>query len=454
MQHYDTVILGAGLTGLTTAFYLNRAGRSLRVIEKEFRTGGVIRTIQREDFIFEAGPNTGVFSSPELVRLFDDLKGRAEPIFANEKGNQRWIWKKGRWHALPSGALSAIGTPLFTFRDKLRVLGEPLRKKGSDPNESLATMVRRRLGKSFLDYAVDPFISGIYAGDPEQLITRYALPKLYRLEQDYGSFIRGAAKKRNEPKDDLTQRANRKVFSVKGGLENLTQALTEEVGHEKFILKASSTRVVRTEQGYRVAVQNTSGSHEFTCTHLLSTIQPSEVGPMLSFVEREKFESIASLEYAKVVEVVAAYREWEGLSLNAFGGLIPSREKRQALGILFTSSIFGGRAPEKGAILSVFMGGMRHPEIASKTDEEIREIALREIRETLNTSAEPTHLEIYRYPTAIPQYQLSTGRRLEQIEALEQAFPGLQLGGNIRDGIGMADRVKQGYAMAQKVLGS
>jgi protoporphyrinogen/coproporphyrinogen III oxidase len=520
----DVAVIGAGLTGLTAAFYLVKAGLSVAVIEKQERIGGVIRTIHKDGFIIEAGPNTGVFSTPELVRLFDDLGDRCKPEFANSKGKQRWIWKGGRWHPLPSGLRSAIATPLFSWYDKFRILAEPFRKRGTDPYETVAQLVRRRMGKSYLDYAVDPFISGIYAGDPGRLVTQFALPKLHRLEQEYGSFIRGAAKKRKEPKDELTKRATREVFSVKGGLQELTDALGEAVGREHFRLGAGglkvgragekyiatftqngemesieADRVVSTTGGYALrdifgstqaggeesgsdgdsglkAGSQEDGSHMAGRQNIrasrpggLVTGSSSANSPMngnqktgshgasgqdTGLLNTKELEPFDKLQYARVVEVVAAYRQWPGIPLNAFGGLIPSKERRDALGILFTSSIFEGRAPEGGAILSVFMGGMRRPEIYDKTDEEIGALAMKEIGKTLQTGgAQPAHLEIFRYRYAIPQYEKSTGERLAAVRSIEERYPGLLLAGNIRDGIGMADRVKQGVEIAQRIIG-
>ncbi|HKK63191.1 MAG TPA: FAD-dependent oxidoreductase, partial [Bacteroidales bacterium] len=186
---------------------------------------------------------------------------------------------------------------------------------------------------------------------------------------------------------------------------------------------------------------------------IITTISANELTERFDFIDNDTLQPVTDLPYARVIEVVAAYKAWKGIPLNAFGGLIPSKEKRKALGILFTSSIFSGRTPEGGAILSVFMGGMRHPETIDLSDEEIREIALNEIKETLQTGDEmPDHLKIFRYKHAIPQYDITSEKRLKTIEALEKKHPGLTLAGNIRDGIGMADRVKQGYELAQKVI--
>ena len=178
-QNRDIVVIGAGLTGLATAFNLKRKGRDVLVLEKKDRIGGQIRTYTEDGFTFESGPNTGVVSFPEVAEMFRNLEGRCQMEVARESSKRRLIWKDDRFHALPSGLIQAISTPLFTLKDKFRILGEPWRKKGDDPNESVGALACRRLGRSFFEYAVDPFVSGAYAGDPMKLTTRFALPKLY-----------------------------------------------------------------------------------------------------------------------------------------------------------------------------------------------------------------------------------------------------------------------------------
>jgi oxygen-dependent protoporphyrinogen oxidase len=232
----DTVVIGSGLTGLTSAYYLNKARKSFIVIDKAEKTGGVIKTSQRDGFIFEEGPNTCVIGNTSVVELFEELAGFSEVELGNKDAAKRYILKKGKWHQLPSSLMTGITTPLFSFYDKIRILGELFRKKGDNPHENLSSFVRRRLGKSFLDYAIDPFILGVYAGDPSYIIPKYALPKLYNLEQEYGSLIGGSFKKQFAPKSALEKRVSRKVFSFKNGLSSLTDALYNKVGEEHFLL--------------------------------------------------------------------------------------------------------------------------------------------------------------------------------------------------------------------------
>ncbi len=446
------IVVGAGLTGLTTAFYLKKAGVNVQVVERNPYTGGVIQTHTENGFTYESGPNTGVLSSAELVELFEDLD--LEPEIADEAAKQRWIWKKGKWNPLPSGPVSAVTTPLFSMKDKIRILGEPFRKPGDKPYETVAELVIRRMGRSFLDYAVDPFISGIYAGDPGKLVTQFALPKLYRLEQDYGSFIKGAMKKRSEPKDPRDEKVTKDVFSVKGGLGKLIGALTDAIGADCIHTGCTSVAINPANGGYACVLKKESGeSLEIPATNVITTTGGFALPEILPFLGKEKLAPITALKYARVIQAVAGYKNWTGIHLNAFGGLVPGKEKRDVLGILFPSAIFENRAPQGGALLSVFMGGMKRPDLFELSEAEIRKTALREIRETLQPkNGDPDMLRIFRYPHAIPQYDRSSEERLERIIQIEEQNPGLLLAGNIRDGIGISDRVKQGRVIADALI--
>ena len=448
----EVIIVGAGLTGLTLAFYLKKAGIQFKIVEKSPRTGGVIQTISEKGFVYETGPNTGVISHPEMAELFEDLNGKCSLEIADPNAKRRLIWKNRMWHAIPSGLLSAINTPLFTWHDKFRILGEPFRPKGTNPNETLAELVKRRLGKSFLDYAIDPFISGVYAGDPHTLVPRYALPKLWKLEQEYGSFIGGSIKKAKLPKTERDKKATREVFSAKGGLSRMIDALTESIGPENIILNIQDVIVKAQDDGFQLQVTTQEQMATFETRYLVTTCGGYALPGLLPFLTAEEAAPFNDLEYAAVTQVLLGFNKWNGMSLKAFGGLVPSREKRNILGVLFTSSFFENRAPKEGAVLSVFMGGIKRPDIIKMNDDEIQSLLDKELPRMLgNRQINPDLIRICRYPKAIPQYGINTGIRYEMIERLQQKYPGLILAGNIRDGIGMADRVKQGRTLAEEL---
>lgn len=447
-QQHEIVVIGAGLTGLSTAFHLHRQGRDVVILEKADRVGGQIHTYHENGFTFESGPNTGVVSFPEVAELFQMLEGSCQLEIARESSKRRLIWKDDRFHELPSSPISAITTPLFRLSDKFRILGEPWRKKGTDPDEPVGALAARRLGKSFYEYAVDPFVSGVYAGDPMKLTTRYALPKLYNLEANYGSFIRGAIAKAKEPKTDRDRLATKKVFSAVGGLQRLVEALSKDL---RIITGANNLKVMPTADGQWSCTYN--GTEEIVCRKVVTTVGAYALPALLPFIPEAQMQKMSNLFYAPIIQVILGVKNARGLDFPAFGGLVPSKEQKRVLGILFPSSCFEQRCPDGGALYSYFIGGARHTDYLQKSDDEICEITLEAFHSMLKYPADmqPDLLRIFRHEHAIPQYWSDSGERFATIEALQQQYPGLILAGNMRDGIGMGNRIHQGATIASSI---
>lgn len=458
LEKTEVLVVGAGLTGLTTAYQLSKSGKKVHVVEQRKRVGGQIQTFCEDGFVFESGPTTGSVSTPEVAELMSDLAissdGKCLLETAPDSSKRRLIWKGDRFHDLPSGPLSAISTPLFRFSDKIRILGEPWRKKGTDPDESVGRLACRRLGKSFVDYAVDPFLSGVYAGDPDTLITRYALPKLYNLEQNYGSFIRGSIAKANEPKTDRDRLATKKVFSAVGGLSQIPEAEADAIGHEHISLGVKNVQVKPSNEGWLTTfVDNMGQSRQLLSHYVVTTCGAYCLPELLPFVGKEQMDAIASLHYAPVMEVAVGVRNDWGGDYRAFGGLVPTCEHKKILGILFPSSCFQGRAPQGGVLFSYFMGGVKQPELLDLSDKEIEYYVLKYFHEMLKfpSKVEPDLIRIFRHKRAIPQYEVTSGARFAAVQHLQEQYPGLIVGGNLRDGIGMAHRITQAAKIAAEI---
>lgn len=454
----DIAIIGAGLTGLTAAYWIRMKGLKVTVLEQNNGVGGQIKTHTEHGFTFESGPNTGTVSVPEVAELMESLEktshGECLIETAPDAAKRRLIWKGDRFIELPSGPLSAVTTPLFTLGDKLRILGEPWRRRGTDPDESVGSLARRRLGKSFVDYAVDPFLSGVYAGNPDTLVTRYALPKLYRLEQDYGSFIRGAFAKAREPKTARDRLATKKVFSARGGLSHITDAEADYIGRENIILGAREVSAMPTDDGWKVTYIDKEGVQQtITARKVVTTCGAYSLPAVLPFVSKERMDRLSTLKYAPVVEIAVGVNDVHGGDYQAFGGLVPSIEKRNILGILFPSACFTRRAPEGGALFTYFVGGVKHAELVDKSDDELTAIAERGFHDMLKfpTAVSPDLIRIFRHQHAIPQYEITSGERFREVEQLQRDYPGLTIAGNLRDGIGMAHRIKQATDIANDI---
>ncbi len=460
----DIVIIGAGITGLTTAFYLDRAKQDFLVIDNRDYPGGVIRTVKCGEFVYETGPNTGVLGSLEAVKLFEQLHGEKSLTadYALEKAStaakKRFIVKGGKPVIMPMGIGKGISTKLFTFKDKLRVLFEPFRKRGTNPDETLAEFVKRRLGQSILDYAINPFISGVYAGDPGMLVTKYAFPKLYNLEQNYGSLIGGSVKigkvkkKEKEQNPDL-KKVTRETFSAGNGLSNLAYGLYNRIGEGRFILSAQKAVVSKTDGGYEVSFVRNGERNTIKCRRVVNTAGAYAFPELFPFVDSEDKKLISNVVYSGVVECAVGFEKWEGTPLDGFGCLVPQKENRKILGALYMSTLFKNRAPKDGALLAVFMGGIRHLDYLDLPDTEIKEMAAEELSSIFDIKDfAPDMFKVMRHRKAIPQYQADTKQRMEVIEKIETQFPGLFVGGNMIGGIGMSDRIKQGVALAEKCV--
>lgn len=449
MSEKCVAIIGAGITGLTTGYYLKRNNIPFRIFDTASLPGGVMQSKKNENFVWETGPSTGTLGKPEAMELFEDLDLSLLETAPSLAGN-RYIWKGKKLHALPSSPISGLTTPLFSWKDKFGILFEPIRPKGKDPEETLTSFVKRRLGTSILEYAVDPFVSGVYAGSPDTIIPKYALPKLYALEENYGSFIRGSIKKMKEPKTPRDKKATKKVFSAKGGFSCLIEKLTQEIGMENISLGLEKCKVRLDENGYIVSANELENKF----SHVVFCGSARRLEESFSFLAEEGLQEAFQITYTSVMEVAVGFKNWKGRPLDGFGALMPSKEKRKILGILFLSSLFSGRAPKGGAMLSVFMGGIRHPEYLKLSDAEVFEMVKKEIQETLCvTDFSPELFEITRHEMAIPQYDKTTPARMAAFAKAESMHPGLILGGNGIGGIGMADRIRQGKEMALRIVG-
>lgn len=462
---YDVLVIGAGITGLTTALYLQRAGLHVAIIEKASRVGGQIETKHTDGFVCECGPNTGVLSYPEIQELLQDIE--LEPQIASEANKVRQVWKKNRFYPLPSSLYQAVTTPLFTWGDKLRILAEPWRTPGTNPDESVADLVCRRMGRSFLDYAVDPFISGIYAGDVHKLITRYALPKLYALEANYGSFVRGAIAKKKEVKTERDKLATKEVFSVRGGLQSLTDRLSECIGQEHIYLGVDETIVKPIAHGqggvdWEITGTQAGEQQVWHAKQVVSTVGAYALPALLPFVSQAKMNLVNNVRYAPVTLVSVALSRLDKTkhssfikALKAFGSLVPSHAQRPILGILYPSSCFDDRCPNQNdtALLSFFIGGIRYPNVADWSKDKVEEVVREGLYNMLHMPCEVKYSikNIAPHKHAIPQYEITSVERFQAIQEVEQAYTGLTIAGNLRDGIGLGDRIRQGRQIAEVI---
>jgi oxygen-dependent protoporphyrinogen oxidase len=442
-------VVGAGITGLTAAHELTKAGHSVTVFEARSEAGGAIRTVQRDGWLVEVGPNTLLLRDRSLDGFFAEAGLDRELQVANPEAAKRFIVRGGRPHALPQGPLGAVFTPIFNFRGKLRVLWEPfVPQNRTNPDETLDSFARRRVGQEFLDYAVNPFIGGVYACAPEDLCVRHALPRLWRLEQNHGSLVKGTiALLRAKRKSG--ERTPTRLVSFRGGLQTLPATLARRLG-DAF---RPNTEVVGIERGavaWRVHTQvaGLAAAADFdqvVLTTSASALARLEVGGTAPLA------SLAAMPYSAVVSVALGFeRSAVPHPLDGFGMLVPAKENRRILGSLFSSTLFPGRAPEGRVLLTTFVGG-RQPALAALPEAEIEQIVRAELAELLGVRAEPVFRQFSHWPQAIPKYTVEFGAFAATMEAFERDHAGLFLAGHFRNGISLSDCLAAGRAVAARV---
>ncbi len=457
------LIIGGGIAGLTAATVLRERQIDFLLLEKSPRTGGAIRTMAREGFLAEGGPQTLLAEDKKLFDFLRSTRILDHAIDASPAAKKRFIVRRGKPLEVPSSLLSAGTTPLFSFWGKLRLLAEifvPAKRQSAEAGteeESVAEFVRRRIGREMYDYALNPLVAGIFAGNPEKLSVRYAFPKVWNLEQKYGSLIRGTLP------NALAKRASglfekKRTFSFLGGMETLPRMLRERLAPACVRVHTELTSLVRENSGWRAhwrssgAVCTFFEEDDFFDAVLLATppYTWSEI-PFQDNALNTLFSQIPAVEMPPVTMLTLGYpRSHVAHPLDGFGMLVPEKEKRKNLGTLWTSSLFPHRAPEGFVALSTYLGGARQPEIALLPARERERITREELGALLGVSGEPVFVEHVENPHAIPQYTLGHGKFLSALDAVENAFP-LRFAGNFRGGISVAQTMLSALNSAEKL---
>jgi oxygen-dependent protoporphyrinogen oxidase len=455
ISNKEVVILGGGISGLTTAYWLKKANIDLLLLEKNAEVGGSMESARAEGYLFDKGSNSGLETSHLIRQLVDELKLTDEYFYANPESKKRYILRDGKLHPLPMDIKSFIATKLFSLPAKLKLLFEPFHFRSKDGyNQSVAEFVTRRLGREFLDYAINPFVSGVYAGDPEKLSVHSAFPKLYELEKKYGGLILGtirSMKERRERKDQSKQ--NAQMFSFLHGMQTLPKSIAVRL--DERVQPLCDVLSVTKDSDYYLVTYNKAGDYKVTVRTkaVLSTLPAYSASKVFDSMLQGAKEHFDDIYYPPVMIVLAGFRpEAIGQKLDGFGFLIPSKENRSFLGAIWSSSLFPSRAPIGTAAFSLFIGGAQKAEMFEQPKEKIINQALQEFKEIMQISEEPIHLESRFWSRSIPQYNLGYIEHERFFEECEKNNPGLFLGGNYRGGIAVGDCIKNSEPIANKIL--
>lgn len=458
-QQCDVVIIGGGISGLCVAHWLAKRNVNVVVLEKDAQVGGTMKSVSENGFLVETGPNSALETTPLIKELVFDCKLEDEFLYANPTSKNRYILRDGRLQALPLNPIAFLKTSLFSISAKLRLLKEPFIGK-ADREESIAEFVTRRLGKEFLDYAIDPFVAGVFAGRPEALSVRAAFPKLYALEEKYGGLIKGMVKGRKERKARAEKAKDRaESFSFRSGMQALPQAIAKQLGG-KVLTESSVTSFEKnssTEQqsgGHKFVVEySRKGTIERIAANVIVLSVPAYAAAGL--IRQHSSSTATTLESIYYPPVTSVYAGFDQTAiaepLDGFGFLIPTKEKRDILGCLWSSSLFSGRAPKGMVSLTAFIGGSRNPEFALLEEKALCDVVLTDLKNIMQIKGKHVYLKVTRWKQAIPQYELGYQQKLNALNQFEMEHPGVFFCSNFKGGISVGDCVKSAHETAEVI---
>jgi len=445
-------VIGAGIAGLTAAYRLHQQGVSVRVLEASDRIGGVIRSESTEGFLVEHGPNSIRAGSVELERIIEEIDLHDERVWANDAADTRYVVRDGTPTPLPASIRSFLSTDLFSTQAKLRLLAEPFVGGVASDDESVADFTRRRLGPEVLDYAVAPFVGGVFAGAPGDLSVRHAFDRLARLEDEYGSLFLGAVGRALSSEDSDEPDVPSGLFSFRNGLETLPNALADALG-EQITLNAPVSALHQHDDEWNVTLDPPHGQQDalafdaLICTaplHRLATMEvdtPVDLGPL------------SDVWYPPLSVLALGYpQDAIDHPLDGFGMLVPPVEDDlNILGTIFSSTLFPGRAPDDHVLLTTFVGGARAPDRATLDASALHSVVESDLDRLLGVEGGPVFRRHIHWSNAIPQYTVGYGQIKETLAELERTHSRLAFAGNYRQGVSVGDALESGVDAAQRL---
>jgi oxygen-dependent protoporphyrinogen oxidase len=438
-------VIGGGISGLACAReILDRLpGEDLVLLESSGQLGGHIASVRDAGWVLESGPNAFLNKHPSTLQLVSRLGLDSELVTANEAVRRRYIYKDGRLRRFPDSMSSFLLSDLLSFRSRTRVLAEPLIPPVSGRREeSVAEFARRRLGREAANSLLDPVVAGIYAGDPERLSAEAALPQLVGAERAGKSLLEALLRSREKSPSQghgvsPSGVGMRRMVSFRRGMGCLIEALEQSLSQQ--IRRNSPVQSVSRE-GSKWRVEVGGDVPESMLVDVVVSAMPAPAAKIaLGGLSFNLKQSLGGVPTAPVSVVALGYREMDvPHPMNGFGYLVPSSEKSNVLGVMWSSSMFPGvRAPAGHVLFRVFLGGMRDTHVCERDDADLFLRAREHLQWSMGIHAKPTVLTLVRHWVGIPQYELGHKRRLEQAEKALFDLPGLFLAGNAFHGVGV-----------------
>jgi oxygen-dependent protoporphyrinogen oxidase len=449
--HVPALVIGAGISGLVCAYALRKAGVDAQVIEASDAAGGVIRSERRHGYLVEFGPQS--FNATAAVLDLCRELGIAEQLIQAPARAPRYVLVNGELREVPFSPPAFLKSSLFSAGTKLKVLKDVLgRSTPPETEESIATFVRRKFSPELLEKLVGPFVSGIYAGDPEKLGLRSAFPSLYDAEKSSGSVIRGLMRS-GKKKKGSGEKPSLQTF--RDGNHTLIKALASSLSSQlRCGIQARNVRrlpVGSTGPGYEVTITSDGGNEILTTDGLIVATPTQQAAALLTGVDAEFERLLKEVTYAAVAVVSLGYsKNAVRHALEGFGFLVPRSERLRILGTVWNSSLFSNRAPESHVLLTSFVGGALDPQAAEMTPKQLIDIVHGELATILGISQPPEFSNAQLWPSAIPQYHVGHAERISRLGELLGKYPRLYVCGNYLHGPALGACIEHALKVARQ----
>lgn len=460
------IVIGAGITGLSAAHRLMELSAEhglpleVTVLEGKVRPGGVISTRDMDEFLAEEGPDSFLRSKPEALGL--SIRAGLEPriIGMSAEAGKIFVVRGGGLVPLPDGLFPAparmaalFNSPLLSMRGKLRMsLEAVIPRRSSHGDESAASFIRRRFGGEAYERIAQPLLSGIYAGDPETLSVRAALPGLVKMEEEYGSVVRGMRKNgaAREARKDGKEGNGGRFASFDRGLGTLVNALVSRLPEGSVRLRSRVKRIDPAGEGFLVHL---SGGNPIECDAVIAALPASQASLITGSLDLELSLSLSQIKYVSTIVINLAYcRSDVAHALDGSGFVVPSSEGIPLLACTFSSVKFPGRGPEGTVLLRVIMGDSQNPVIGCDDDQSLISSAHGALSSLLGIKSPPIFSIVSRNPESTPHYAIGHEALVERIMERARRYPGLRLAGNAYGGVGIPDCVRSGEEAALELF--
>lgn len=438
------IVVGGGISGLSSAYLLQKEGFEVLLLEKKPKSGGKINTIKENGYLIEAGPN-GFLYNENAMKLINETGFANNLIEAKQSSNRKFIFD-GRLYEIPQKQQKLLFDNFLSLKSKLALLKEPFVKPKSD-DETVAEFVTRRLGKEFLDKLIGPMSLGIYAADPYTMSMISNFKRIKEIETTYGSLVKGLIKLMSKKKANISSTSGqfaKKLYSFKNGMQSFTDHLGENIN----IMHRCCVQSIKKNSKFNIY----TNLGNFEADIVVFAAPSFEVANIIKNLDEQISQSLNSIPYSPLVLVALGFdKKFANSVVDSYGYLFDLNKINSAIGVLFDSSIFDNRSNSDRFLVRLFLGGAIKPSTVQKNNLEILQSAIAELQRSAKIFAPFEYYKIINYSHAIPQYLMNHKEIINQIQEFELKNPGLYFTGNAFYGVGFNDCISNAYSIVKKI---